>query len=362
MLRVEALKSAAEEFLSAALLDDSWDDALSRLSSAAGARGAALMRNRRHRVVSVIASPEIKEPVENYMAGRVPPNSRQVRASHGISKGFRLDHDDYTDAELTRDPYYQEFLRPIGFFWHAVAELSAEPGEEIALSLKRSLNAGPYLREDAVALNAILPDLRAAVRIARRVLDSETVGMVRMLHHRGDPAFELDSSGRVLRMHAHDDNQARPLRIVSRRLVACDRLAQPALDRAVTAAVTSPGASAMVTLTNADGERDFLQIVPVGGRARDVFLAASAVAVLIDEKQKQPQLGFERGTIRDAFALTDREADVAILLSEGFGVPDIAKRLRIQIGTARDYLKSVFEKTGTGRQAELVALLARLRP
>jgi DNA-binding CsgD family transcriptional regulator len=38
----------------------------------------------------------------------------------------------------------------------------------------------------------------------------------------------------------------------------------------------------------------------------------------------------------------------------------IAARLRIQPNTARSYLKNVLQKTGATRQAELVALLARV--
>jgi DNA-binding CsgD family transcriptional regulator len=40
----------------------------------------------------------------------------------------------------------------------------------------------------------------------------------------------------------------------------------------------------------------------------------------------------------------------------------VARRLRTQVGTVRVHLRSMFAKTGTNRQAELVALLVRLRP
>jgi DNA-binding CsgD family transcriptional regulator len=64
----------------------------------------------------------------------------------------------------------------------------------------------------------------------------------------------------------------------------------------------------------------------------------------------------------DLFGLTSREAAIAMLLADGHGLEEIARRLRMAIGTARNHLKSVFEKTDTTRQAELVALLGRLRP
>jgi len=359
--RVDAIRSAAQDFVSAALLGDGWEETLSRFSFFAGARGAALMRNEDYRIAGVIASPEIKEPVIQFLAGRVPPTSRQIRACQDPAKGFRFDHDDYSDDDLSRDPYYQEFLRPIGYFWHAAVRLDADPGNGIALSLKRPLKAGPYERQDAIPLNSVLPDLRAAARIARRIVQAEAGGAAKLLHSRGDPVFELDASGKVLRTHVFRDDPTRPVRILRRRLIANDRLAQPTLDRAIAIATTSPGAPAIVSLADAAGTRYFLQIVPVGGRACDVFLAATAVAVLINVAQRGIPLNLERDTLRTAFALTDREVEVAIALAGGLSVADIAKRLRIQVGTTRDYLKSVFEKTGTCRQAELVALLGSIK-
>jgi DNA-binding CsgD family transcriptional regulator len=363
MLRADAIRSAAADVVSAALLGDGWEAALSTFSHAAGARGASLLRSRDRKVVGVIASPEIKQPVADYMAGRIPPPSRQVRALHdGAVTGFRLDHDDYTDEQLARDPYYQDFLRPHGFFWHAAVALDFDPTENVGLSLKRLLKSGPYERHDAVVLNSVLPELRAALRIARRVMDAEGAGVARLLQRRGAPVFELDAWGRVLRTHVFDEDRNAPIRVMRDRLIAVDRLAQPALDRAVARGVAFPGLPAIVPLPDDEGESHFLQIVPVGGRARDVFLAAAAVAVLIGRKPSRQRVAFDRTAIRDVFTLTDREAEVAILLGEGLSPVEIAERLRIQVYTARDHLKSIFEKTSTSRQAEFVALLGRLMP
>jgi len=366
VLRADQFISSVEDFVSAALLGDGWDDALSKLASAAGARGAALMRCRDYKLVGILKSAEIGELVDAYVAGRVPSNSRQVRASRSSVDGyrekeFRLDHDDYTDAEMARDPYYQEFLRPNGFFWHANVRLDGTPDEEVALSFKRGLKSGPYAREDALVLNAELPRLRGAVRIARSVLDAEGAGVARLLQRRGAPVFELDAFSRVTRTHVFDEDAASPVRVVRGRLVARDRLAQPALDGAIARAVAPSGSAAVVPLPDAEGDRRFLQVVPVGGRARDVFRATAAVAVLIDRKPRQQAI-FDHDAICDGFMLTDREADVALLLGSGLSPADIAKHLHIQVDTARDHLKSIFEKTDTNRQAELVALLARLRP
>jgi DNA-binding CsgD family transcriptional regulator len=150
--------------------------------------------------------------------------------------------------------------------------------------------------------------------------------------------------------------------VLRRRLVAADRAAQPALDRAITRVLTVTGASALVPLARPSGQRCFLQILPVPGRARDIFVSTSALAVLIDSGEAPPALRLDPATVAGAFDLTDREAAVASLLGEGLTLDDIARRFAIQIGTVRVHLRAIFAKTGTNRQAELIALLGRLRP
>ncbi|MEJ0077794.1 MAG: helix-turn-helix transcriptional regulator [Alphaproteobacteria bacterium] len=362
MLEIEALQSAAAEFTSAALIGENWESAIERLAFAAGARGGALLRNNKdYKVASVICSPEIRDPVKNFIAGQIPLPSRQTRLDFRHRDGFRFDYDDYSEDDLARDPYYQEFLRPIGFFWHAAVALDAEDGENIAISLKRPLKAGPYQPADARLLNTIVPEMRAAVRIARHVLSAEGTGVARLLRRRGLPVFELDFWGRVLRTHLFTDSSGAPVRVSRERLVATDRLVQPALEQAVARGVTPPGSPGVVALSDANGERRYLQIVPVAGPARDIFRATAAVAVLIPH-QPGKRNAADYLAIRDAFSLTDRETDVALMLANGLSPIDIAKQLRIQVDTARDHLKSIFEKTETNRQAELVALLSRLQP
>jgi DNA-binding CsgD family transcriptional regulator len=57
------------------------------------------------------------------------------------------------------------------------------------------------------------------------------------------------------------------------------------------------------------------------------------------------------------FALTPVEAEIAVLLSEGLSVNEVADRLRSSKNTVRSYLKAIFQKTGARRQASLVRVI-----
>ena len=304
---MDRIKAAVDDVMAAAVLGDGWEPALAQFSHAAGARGAVLMRgavrmrNCAHHVLAVITTDDMAELVEAYVAGRRPSNSRYSRVQYGAVARFRVDHDDYTDAELARDPYYQEFLRPAGYFWHANLPLTLGRDEFVELSLKRRIEAGPYQRGDADALDAVVPDLLVAARVAKYALDAEARGMARLLAQRGAPVFELDSWGRALSRHAAAEDAAGPLRVIGRRLVASDRAAQPALDRAVARVLAVPDATALVPLMGPQGQR-FSCSLPY--RARHIFV--SAAALLSDQRRTTPADCLDAAIVAHVFALTER--------------------------------------------------------
>jgi len=367
-VRADRIKAAADDLIAAAVLGEDWEPALARFSHACGARGAVLMRgavrmrNDAHHVLATVTTDDMAELVQAYVAGRRPPNSRYARVQYRSCAQFRFDHDDYTDAELARDPYYQEFLRPAGYFWHANLPLTLGRDEFVELSLKRLHKAGPYQRADAALLDAVVPDLLVAARLAKYTLDAEARGMARLLERRGTPVFEFDSWGRVLPRAAAATDPDSPLRVIRRRLVAHEADAQGALDRGIARVLAMRDATALVPLTRPEGRHCFLQILGVTGRARDVFLSAAAIAVLIEGDEPPTRVRLDPATIAQAFSLTDREAAVTCLIAEGTTLAGVARQLGIEIATVRVHLRSVFAKTETNRQAELVALLGRLRP
>jgi DNA-binding CsgD family transcriptional regulator len=60
------------------------------------------------------------------------------------------------------------------------------------------------------------------------------------------------------------------------------------------------------------------------------------------------------------FAFTPAEMRLAVALARGLDLQSIAQTHKTTVGTLRVHLKSIFEKTNTSRQAELILLLARL--
>jgi len=70
--------------------------------------------------------------------------------------------------------------------------------------------------------------------------------------------------------------------------------------------------------------------------------------------------GVDAGTLARLYRLTPSESRLAVAIGRGQSLADAAKLRRTTVATARSQLASVFAKTGTTRQADLVRLLVAL--
>ena len=85
------------------------------------------------------------------------------------------------------------------------------------------------------------------------------------------------------------------------------------------------------------------------------FPQRAVAIVLVSDPETEMQARVE--SLRDRFGLTPAEATFALEIIKGDGRQATADRLGITVGTARSHLSSIFDKTGSRRQAELVRLL-----
>jgi DNA-binding CsgD family transcriptional regulator len=84
--------------------------------------------------------------------------------------------------------------------------------------------------------------------------------------------------------------------------------------------------------------------------------AAVAIVVVDPDECITPSLPM----LEQAFGLTPAEARIAKRLLCAKSLNEIAEEFSVTVGTVRSQLKSIFAKTHTHRQSELVALLTRL--
>ena len=87
-------------------------------------------------------------------------------------------------------------------------------------------------------------------------------------------------------------------------------------------------------------------------RVEMVGLEAAAVALFVTDPELKPRT--QAATLRAMFGLTRAEAQLLLLLLEGISVKEAAQRLELGPETVRTQLKSIFQKTDTHRQADLI--------
>jgi DNA-binding CsgD family transcriptional regulator len=89
--------------------------------------------------------------------------------------------------------------------------------------------------------------------------------------------------------------------------------------------------------------------------AADQF-AWGVVFISDPERQDNPTID----SLRRAFDLTYREAEMTIAIADGHGLRAAAAKMGVAVTTARSQLQQAFAKTGTKQQAELAALVRTL--
>jgi DNA-binding CsgD family transcriptional regulator len=354
-----SLNPVADAFLQACLDPGQMAAALASLASTAEADGAVLVHKRGDRQLLPMCTPSIRQFVTDYLGGDHPIDPRVDLVNPTLQENFRLDHDDFSDEVMRRDPFYQEFLRPRGVGWNACALLTRSlDGDTVYLAFKRRLQAGPFTQALLGRAAALLPLLRTA---AAAGVNAQVMGGASSVFAAGGHRF-------IYRLHDHrhatlansdmPDNPVLSLRDGTIHLPDPRNRANAtrAIDRAL--AGFAPVAA---LLRDEQGGRWSMRVIPAlrDGFAMETDERAWIVLSQLDLVEDGSADAFVPLGM-DLFGLSRAEARIAYWIMRGDSVSTIARRLSLQAGTVRNQLKAVFNKVGVARQVELVALLSRI--
>ena len=175
------------------------------------------------------------------------------------------------------------------------------------------------------------------------------------------PAIALDQHGFVVDVNAAADAVFdHNIKIKDRRLFVRDPDARTLLKDAIDQLKDLPRLHSgfePVIVPRIDKLPVIVRIWPFDGPAHP---PGQDVRALLTLNALGPRPGPPAAILAKTFRLTPSEAKLACIIARG-APPDIAAReLKISRETARNQLKSVFAKTDTHRQSELVALLLQV--
>jgi DNA-binding CsgD family transcriptional regulator len=375
MTRSEAIQLAIRSVYDAAISPENWPRALVSVTEAIGGHKAMLSEQTPGAAGRSITSGLDVENASRLLGEfetRLPDWIRAIPVGAPMRQSSMI-----SDAAFRRSEFYNQTVRPIGGFYGMVAPLVLHPRRRAYFSVCRDLGAPDFSDDDLEAAKLIVPHLKTALEVQGRlevanwqtqsVLDAITqlnVGVI-LFDAALRPVFVNPCAEAIAARH---DGL-----LLSRQAIAATLdLDTEGLRRVMKAALAwhdvSRNGSVVATGTGAP-VRCYLSrrpprpplvvcVVPLCTTGLTSEWNSDARAVLF-VMEPDSASGLEQMVLIETFQLTRREAALASSLARGIDLSDTAAQLGIGIGTARGYLKQVLDKTGTHRQAELVALLLR---
>ena len=254
---------------------------------------------------------------------------------------------------FTRTPFFQEWGVPQGVCDSINVMLERTPTRVASLSLIRGNDHG--LADEAAIrrLKLLVPHLLRAVRIGN-VLEHATIAHDRIsqaLDALAEAVFLVNAGGGLV----HANGPARAL--LADGLSLAGVYARRAALR-IGKQRTGPKAAAedRVLVEICNGTPHVCHVLPLDLPARPADGSKLQLIVI-----KPGRATFEAvANAKAVFALTGREGDVLFGLAEIGSIPAVAAALGISTNSVRSHVKTLFQKTGTNRQAELVALLSTM--
>lgn len=348
-------------FADAALNPAAWVKALDTATEITESFGAILLPIKGGLIPNVPFTEPMSESADKYFRHHWYLRDERNRGIDIMMQRGVADDLDISSAEqIKRHPYYQEFLAPHGLRWFAGVGVAC--GDDLwCLSLQRTIERGPFSESEKRQLALLSSRLAASAALARAIGFATTNGAL--------DAFEVSSTAVVLINRMGEAFKANPsaerllngdIRITKRKLVAKDRGATTALERALHDLLwrrIDGGLSPPVLLPRTGRRSLFAYPAKLASMTANALADCQAVVILIDpdDVSRPPQ-----AALQAAFGLSEAEARLAARLASGEPLEIVTEKFGIAKETGRSQLKSIFAKTGVHRQAELVALLAPL--
>jgi len=235
-----------------------------------------------------------------------------------------------------------------------------------ALGIHRPHGSGNYDDQHKALAATVIPHLQRALHIRRRFAEPEIAGRVALdvLDRSGTATVVVSREGRILYANREAEGllQARVgitsinSRLATGHRATTDRMLTMIRGAVDTANGSGTSAGGALAIVREDRLPLTLLIAPFRPGRGGVGAAAPAAIVFIRDPERPTAMTL---ALQGLFGLTPAEACIAGMLAGGKSVDDVAAQQRITLNTLRVHLKNIFAKTGTARQAQLVALILR---
>ena len=270
-------------------------------------------------------------------------------------------------ATLKRTEFYNDLLLPYGIPHGIFAMVQSGATRVANLSVCRSARAGAFEAKDLEIVKFLKPHIQRAYRLHSELATVHTrnAGLLTALNAISTGVILLGSKMQVITMNKAAERTLAAnngLRVGTQGIRAEHPGESAVLEKLVSEAVATSngdGLESAGTMTVSRSDLPPLQVLvsPVRGFDLDSAHLVRAIVFLNDPVQRvRPS----HDTLRAMFDITPAECRVAMLLADGYAPREIAERLGVSRNTLKSQLASIYRKTGTSRQSQIVRLLLQL--
>ncbi len=370
MARIEDVQQLLGALYAAPLQPEMWHVFLRQVSEASDVTKAALISHDLvvgdHRMLATVGA-TVAESVPLYESHYCEFDEWTARfARQARPRRFVQGEELWPEASLRTSVFFNEFLKPFDVCQMAAFAAIGGQGKFETLSVYRGPTEQPFDTDSLALLQMLVPHLETALSTRRRLAQLETrvADLENALNQLPVALVLLDSTGKCVLVNEAakailDQRNGLYMErsmLFAKNVTESNRLRE-ALGRSISLAEGKAisGASA-VTISRLD--RKPLSIVAAPFNSGTNAVGHATVIVFINDPEQKAALPSE--VLRMLFGLTTSEARLAVTLLEGSSLSEAALIHEVGQETVRTQVKSIFQKTGTKRQGDLIRLLAGL--
>ena len=271
-----------------------------------------------------------------------------------------------SDREFGKSALFRDVLSHANV-WHVMGEVAMRAGNTVALiGFIRPRRGRAFDDANFATYRRLSPHIERAVRLHRAVarLEVQRNEAAEVLDRLPLGVILVDAGGRVITMNRSASELAKRadgLRVDGGGICRAEGAQERArlADMIARAANSEPGPGAQkaraMKIPRPSQKRPLsILVAPLTGKGPRQGRRGAAVLYVRDPEVLQTT---SAAVLADVYGLTASEAKVLQSLIQGKRLEDMARDFKVSINTLRTHLKSIFRKTDTKRQSELLSLV-----
>lgn len=366
-VQIDILNRALDKVIEATIDPGLWPEVLSSLADATNSYSINIMPMSNRSKMNGVSTDTLEGMRDRYFdegwhLADWHLNAIPFLLRNGIARDI-----EYTPSEVFRRHPFFRFCAEHKLGHSCIMEWHLNPDDRLGMAFHKKKGEDYFDDASALLLSSVRQRFLTAGKIMNSLAESKALGISFGLELAGTPAIFFNRLGRVTHVNAAAEKLlGAELQIVRGELRTAGSVETDAIRTRMRAALSSDWLrpdirNKPVSIARHDAPPLPLRIQRLGGNMPDIFSYAEGVILLEAPKENSANLQKHKQALQQRFRLTSHEADIAIRLSEGMSLREIAEITERSYQTLRTQLKNIFFKTGVTRQVDLVLIVSDLR-